>query len=282
MRTPATRPTLLPSPAAGPPRPAATRAGPWWWPSSVITACPVPGSVVEIAVDVHTLAVAEQAAHVVASDRHAPPVRLHAPGEGELDHPAPTGTSAQRDRQSLGIGPDLGGTLEQLGHDAAATTGASQTYRRSGRSPGSSASLGRRTAASPNRARSRPAARATASRAESPGRSRSVCLPPAGSSWATSTRTAVTGPGGCSRPSSPNTTVQASGTLPAGAGATSATTIGTLSSTSYSKLTLAAASPRSTSRAPRVSVQWRAAWSSTSRSPTGPAGTSRSRHSCAA
>src|ERR1700686_906096 len=204
MRTPATRPTLLPSPAAGPPRPAATRGDPPWWRGSVIPARPMPGSVVEIVVDAPPLAVGEQAAHVVASDGQAPPVRLHAPGEHELDHPAPAGTRAQRDRQPLGVGPDLGGTLEQLGHDAATTTGASQTYRRSGRSPGSTASLGRRTDASPNRARSRPAARATASRAESPGRSRSVCLPPAGSSWATSTRTAVTGPGGSRRPSSPS------------------------------------------------------------------------------
>src|ERR1700736_1009520 len=260
MRTPATRPSVLTSPAAGPPRPAATKAGFDLCRSSVIPARPVPGSVVEIAIDVHAFAVGEQAAHVVAPDGHAPPVRLHAPGERELDHLAPAGAGTQRDGQSLSAGPDLGGTLEQLGHDAAATTGASQTYRRSGRSPGSGASAGLRTAASPNRARSRPAARATASRAESPGRSRSVCLPPAGSSWATSTRTAVTGPGGSTRPSSPSTTVQASGTLPAGGGATSATAIGTLSSTSYSRVTVAAASPRSASLAPRISVQRRGGW----------------------
>src|ERR1700736_4576608 len=140
MRTPATRPTLLPSPAAGPPRPAATRAGSDLWRRSVIPARPVPGSVGEIAIDVHAFAVGEQAAHVVAPDGHAPPVRLHASGERELDHLAPAGTGTQRDGQSLSADPDLGVPLEQLGHDAVATTGASQTYRRSGRSPGSRAS----------------------------------------------------------------------------------------------------------------------------------------------
>src|SRR5438445_5056844 len=96
------RPSLLPFPAAGPPRPAATRE------RSVMAPDPVPYVGLQISVDVDALAVGQQAADIVAAHGAAPPVGLDPPAERHLGHLTPTGPGAQRGRQPLRGYPDLG------------------------------------------------------------------------------------------------------------------------------------------------------------------------------
>ena len=77
----------------------------------------------------------------------------------------------------------------------------------------------------------------TASRAPSPGRSRSACRPAAGVSRVTPTRTAATGACGWSSPRSPSAAVQSSPALPDGAGGTPRSRSPRLSSSSKATLT---------------------------------------------